>query len=371
MIYVKSLLFSFAGLLSVSCFAIPLTDWNPRLEYQEALDFTVSLSKVRANKWSGNDIVYRGNAVYTLQREGGNSATWTFGSTDLLRLEAPPEFRIRENASAFVLMKLKGLVSNNEYVSAVSTGSWSKAALVGLAAMHVPGLDPEADIKVILKEDGLNKIIGTDALKNETKEMLIGSYSFEWKNSQDASSVEVYKSHSSELAPNGVREFVKSSVRFNYESLCEGRKNAATKEWSVDADIFNGMISPKMLHNPNFYGRIEVRLKTNLTPDEREKRNKFGATAVIEIIKYNAGVSFDNAEGKQQKIRLDDGGAKVVGVFYVDEFLRIINYAFLKIESAKYSGAMPKIGDFSEEISRLDADLKFELIYSQRVNNIN
>lgn len=57
------------------------------------MEFRIEFTRVRADAWDGNDIVYTGNTEFQTSRCDSNSANIAFVSSDLLRLENSPEFR--------------------------------------------------------------------------------------------------------------------------------------------------------------------------------------------------------------------------------------------------------------------------------------
>lgn len=338
-------------------FGAPLTPWKPNWDYQTRMEFSAKFTRIRAGAWDGNDIVYRGNTAFQTLRCDSNSANIAFVSSDLLRLENPPEFRKDIEKRPWY---------DWEYIKDKTR------SVVFRGDDFIEWVETHKDYEALkLKSGGLNKILGLDAFTAETAALFAKglTYCFRWESASDASGVSVYEScNRSEKAPEPVQDFVKSEVNFSYDGLCEGRNG---KEfWVVDADALSGIVPQHMLYKAKFDGRVLLRWveSTPETQSSDQKLAEYDAKIVIWSRPHgndstNLKFLFTSAERKPQEIRLP--GDKISGNFYIDKALKIIKEANIKIEDARYSGEMPKIGDFKEEIKTLSADLEIEFKYEQ------
>ena len=338
-------------------FGAPLTPWKPNWDYQKEMGFIIKFTRVCADSWDGNDIIYTGNTKFHTLRCDSNAANVVFESSDLLRLENPPEFRKDVEERPWW---------DWEYIKGKT---WS---VIFRGNDLVEWVETRKDYESLkLKPGGLNKILGLDAFSAETSAQFAKdfTYCFRWESATDASSVSVYKScHSNEKAPEPVQDFVKSEVNFSYEGLCEGRDGR--EFWLVDADTLSGIVPQHMLYKAKFDGRILLSWVESTPETQRadQKLVKYDAKIVIWSRPHgddatNLKFSFTSAEGKPQEIRLPRD--KISGNFYIDKALKIIKEANIKIENAEYTGEMPKIGDIKENIKRLSANLKIEFNYKQ------
>ena len=133
-----------------------------------------------------------------------------------------------------------------------------------------------------------------------------------------------------------------------------------------------------MLHKAGFKGRVVLHW-IDSTPESRKidsKLEKFDARIVI-CSRAKIGSSTEstrleffceNKDGKPQtmKIRKEE----ITGTFYVDRARRIVRYGEVKVRNAEYSGDMPKIGDFAEDIKKLSAKVSLDFEYTQEATEI-
>lgn len=357
---------AFSGL-----FAAPLPHWDPNLEYQKTAIFRIEFKNVRAEAWRGNDIAYSGTTQFSVKRIEPRAAEITFKQSDLFRLETSPEFEIDRDE--------RGLW---EKAKALGKTGWEKAkALWEREGGYIEEVKFERDRDVfILKKDGLNKLVGLDAFSAETTDKFRNqSYCFRWNTENDATGT-IYKDAKSDAALNTddvVSDFVKSEVKFSYESLCEGRKEN-DEYWLVDGNVLSGLVPQSMLRKAGFKGRVVLHW-IDSTPESRKidsKLEKFDARIVIcsrakigsSTESTNLEFFCENKDGKPQtmKIRKDE----INGTFYVDRARRIVRYGEVKVRNAEYFGDMPKIGDFAEDIKKLSAKVSLYFEYTQEATEI-
>lgn len=345
-------------------FAAPLPHWDPNLEYQKTANFRIVFTNVRAEAWRGNDIDYSGTTQFSVKRIEPRAAEITFKQSDLFRLEKSPEFEIDRDERGWWKTRWEKVKAwwkgKGEYVEEVKN-------------------ERGRDV-FILKKDGLNKLVGLDAFSAETTDAFRNqSYCFRWNTENDATGT-VYKDAKSDAALNTddvVSDFMKSEVKFSYESLCEGRKEN-DEYWLVDGNVLSGLVPQSMLHKAGFKGRVVLHW-IDSTPESRKidsKLEKFDAR--IEICSRakkgsstestNLEFFCENKDGKPQtmKIRKDE----INGTFYVDRARRIVRRGEVRVRGAEYSGDMPKIGDFAEDIKKLSAKVTLDLEYTQEATEI-
>lgn len=357
---------AFSGL-----FAAPLPHWDPNLEYQKTAKFRIVFTNVRAETWRGNDIIYSGTTQFSVKRIEPRAAEITFKESDLFRLDTSPEFEIDRDERGW----LKTLWEKTKTAGGAIRAKWNGEEVLIETTKNERGRDV-----FILKKDGLNKLVGLDAFSAETtNEFRNQSYCFRWNAENDATGT-VYKDAKSDAAldtDHVVSDFVKSEVKFSYESLCEGRKEN-DEYWLVDGNVLSGLVPQSMLHKAGFKGRVVLHW-IDSTPESRKidsKLEKFDARIVI-CSRAKIGSSTEstrleffceNKDGKPQtmKIRKEE----ITGTFYVDRARRIVRYGEVKVRNAEYSGDMPKIGDFAEDIKKLSAKVSLDFEYTQEATEI-
>ncbi len=351
-----------AALLSVAgtqLFAAPLTHWKLGWEYEKKMDFRIVFSRVRADAWDGSDIVYVGASKFTTQRNDEKAAKLTFAQSDLFRLEGSPEFRIEFEERGWL-----------ETARDSAESAWKFIGNDALESMDV-GKDFK---KFIVSQSGANKLLGLDAFSAETAELFKNkAYEMRWASEDDDASVQVFKgSDTDEKAPELVRDFGKSEVKFSYRSLCEGR--CGEEYWLVDGDVLSGIVPQGMLHNAGFKGRVWLRWVES-TPETQKGDSELANHPAKIVIwpkphKGEAGkveFFFETAGGEKQSVKIRNDELK--GDFYVDPDLGIVVKGRVEVKGAEYSGDMPKFGDFVGEIKRLSAKLNMEFNYAQRASD--
>lgn len=352
-----------AALLSVAgtqLFAAPLTHWKLGWEYEKKMDFRVGFHDVKADTWLGSDINYVGNAVFKTLRNGEKAAEVKFFQCELFRLEGSPEFtRFCDERSLWdnCVNKIKLVRFFGNFGDVIER------------AKTESGCDA-----VIVSQSGMNTLLGLDAFSAETAELFKNkAYEMRWTSEDDDASVQLFKGpYTEEKAPELVRDFGKSEVKFSYRSLCEGR--CGGEYWLVDGDVLSGIVPQGMLHNAGFKGRVWLRWVES-TPETQKGDSELANHPAKIVIwpkphKGEAGkveFFFETAGGEKQSVKIRNDELK--GDFYVDSDLGIVVKGRVEVKGAEYSGDMPKFGDFVGEIKRLSAKLNMEFNYAQRASD--
>lgn len=342
--------------------AATLQNWDRGVEYTTKMSFTADFTDVRAEQWTGTDIHYCGEVSYDISRSEDTEAKLNFIRSALLQVKTPPSF-VLPKESKWVPVWWENLMAPKGVT--VSSG----------------------EVSVLLDEDKTKEIFGLDAFSDDMKKAFAGTYLLKWTTQRDAGSFDVLKNPEPgregdvpERAPDGVRDFMKCAVNFNYDALCEGR--AGREYWEIDADNLSGMIPQNMLHGARLEGRVCLQWK-EIGPEERnaDPTLKDSVDARIQIVQrhgnketklklfFEAVRKDEKAESedrKKQRIEIPANG--VAGYFLIDKGRRAVRFGKIRLLKAKYSGDMLKIGDVDHAPEKIDADVKAEFEYTQEIN---
>jgi hypothetical protein len=237
------------------------------------------------------------------------------------------------------------------------------------------------------KKDGPHDLLGGSALELafQSMEDLSGKlFLIEWIQADDLRKAMVKvkpaeKRNGRAVALGGnvspvVKDVVGRESKLLYEALL-GLSNERRDgdQWTVDGETLDAMVHPSV--QGAFRGFVVVKAEKikgqspDLTVDVMNGfKLKFIPSGMVDGRNYNSNLRFvlETVDGANHETQLTPEDGKFTGEIWLDTDNQSVRFGELIVNSAKYDGFLPKIGELNAKI-KLKGDLNFKLKYTQAI----